>query len=452
MKISIGKKLVIGIFLSVLFIQAEAQDNKKWTLEECITYALSMNIDLQNAELARQRNELSLEQSKASKLPSLNSSAGFSSSWSRQVEQDAEWNFDGYSGFDGSQSINVGLNSSITLYNGNRLKNQTKQSELNLLSSEFAIERTKETMELNILNSYLQLLYAVESVNNAEKQIESTQQELLLADERLELGIISQSDYLQLKSELASEKLTLTDANSSLEIAKLNLMQLMELPVTTDFDIAIPVMDEMLNQQRDPDASGIYNNALTFKPQIKQVEISKENAILSEKIAKAGQLPSITAGANVNSRANLNGTDYANRNVPQQLASISPGASVSLSMPIFRNKQNKISIATAKIGIQEAELNEINAKKTLLKDIEQAALNVVVAQERYESNLEDFAVATETMNIAEERFSLGLINSVDYLFQKTSFIVSESRLLQAKYNLIFTYKILDFYKGIPLTL
>ena len=147
-------------------------------------------------------------------------------------------------------------------------------------------ETVKESVQLNILNAFLQMLYARESVDNAEKQIEATTEQLALAGERLNLGIISQSDYLQIKSELASEKLTLANAKSQLSIARVGLMQLMELPVDNTFEIASVNMESLLNKNLTPDANEVFIQALTIKPQIKKAEIDKQSAQLDEKIAK----------------------------------------------------------------------------------------------------------------------------------------------------------------------
>ena len=443
---TIKTKIISTCLLMLATALNLAAQNKLWTLNDCINYALSKNIQVQQANLSGDRNLIYTEQAKAAKLPSLSGSARKNFNWSKSADSETG----DYGSIDGSNNTSYSLNSSIALYNGMKLNNEIKQSELNLKSSLLYSETVKESVQLNILDAFLQVLYAKESVINAEKQIEATTEQLALAEERLNLGIISQSDYLQIKSELASEKLTLANAKSQLAITRVSLMQLMELPADNSFEIASVDMNGLLNKNITPQANEVYEQALAIKPQIKKAELDKQSAQLDEKIAKASLLPSLSLDAGL-------GTSYSSLtsryNYTEQLKNqISPSLGLSLSIPIFQQKQAKTNISLAKIGVMDAELEEINTKNELRKEIEQAAVDVVSAQSEYEASLEQFQAVQESNEVANEKFHLGLMNSVDYLFEKTNLITSESKLLQSKYNLIFSYKILDFYKGVPLTL
>ncbi|MCW0482354.1 TolC family protein [Gaoshiqia sediminis] len=445
MKTSQTKIFLIGLLLLVVLVPGSAQTTD-WTLEDCINYALSRNIQVQQAELSTDRNQLYTEQAKAAMLPSLSGSVRQNFNWNKDIDsQTGE-----FGSLDGSNSTSYSLTSSMVLFNGMKVNNQLKQSELELQSSRYYSETVKESVELNILNAFLQVLYAQENVVNAEKQIEATAEQLSLAEERLNLGMVSQSDYLQIKAQLASEKLTLANANSQLSIARVSLMQLMELPVDERFGVSSPGLGQLLNQNLTPDAGEVYAQALAIKPQIKKAELDKQSAELDEKIAKASLLPSLSldAGLGTAYSSGLGGFNYADQLKNQ----ISPSLGLSLTVPIFQKKQAKTSVSVAQIGIATAELEEINTKNQLRKEIEQATVDVVAAQSEYEASLEQYQAIDESNQVATEKFHLGLMNSVDYLFEKTNLIKAESKLLQSKYNLIFTYKILDFYKGIPLTL
>ncbi len=263
------------------------------------------------------------------------------------------------------------------------------------------------------------------------------------------MQVISQSDYAQVKSQLASEKLILANSQSQLAIAKVNLEQLMELPVTDDFNIAHPDFQEMVNQNRIPDVRSVYETALGIKPQIRNAEVNKEIAAIDEKIAKAGYYPVLSASAGVGTSYSSQGSDpYAD----QINKGISPSVGLALSIPIFQKNQVKTSVAVAKIGYQDAELTEINTKNELRKNIEQACLDVTSAQVNYEASIENFQATSESAALSDEKFRQGIINSVDYLVSKTNLIVAESELLQSRFNLIFSYKVLDFFAGIPLSL
>lgn len=430
------------IFFSAAGVKAQG---KVWTLQECINFALAQNIQVKKADLSNERFKLYAEQAQANRFPSLNASVRENVNWSKGFDSYA-----GTSGSGGTNNTNYSLSSSVSLFNGQKLNNKIKQAEIDLLSGSFNTETVKESVGLNILNAYLQVLYAHESVLNAQKQIEATTEQLALAEERLNLSVISMSDFLQIKSELASEKSTLANAKSQFSMYKVNLMQLMELPVDSSFNISSPDLDSLLVQAKEPDAQGIYNLALGIKPQIKTAELNKESARMDVKIAKADALPSLSMDAGLSSGYSslLKGDDYAS----QLKNKINPSVGLGLSIPIFQKKQVKTNIALAQIGISDAELDEINTKNQLRKDIEQACQNVVSAQSEYSANIEQNKAMGESYQVSTEKFKLGLMNSVDYLFEKTNLITSDSKLLQSKFNLIFSYKVLDFYKGISLTL
>jgi outer membrane protein len=416
---------------------------KTWKLEECINFALSKNIQIKKSNLTNDQNQLNSDQARSNLLPSVSAS----------VSENVTW-YKGYNSSTGmtgsaSNSTNYGVNSSVALYNGDKLKVRIKQAELNLLSGKFYSESVKESVGLSILNAYLQVLYAYESVKNAEKQIESTTEQLALAKERMDLGVISLSDYLQIKSELSTEKSTLATAQSQLAIDNVTLEQLMEFPVDPNFAISSPKLDSLLAEFVQPNAQEIYNLALGIKPEIKNIELTKESTVLNVKIAKADFMPSLSASAGLSSGySSQNNGGYAS----QFSDKINPSVGLSLSIPIFQKKQIKTNVSIANIAVSNAELDVINTKNQLRKEIEQACQNVISAQSQYNASLEQKTSSQESYDVTAEKYNVGLLNSVDFLVQKTSLITSESKLLQSKFNLIFSYKVLDFYKGVALTL
>jgi outer membrane protein len=438
------KKLItIFLLLSAANISGYSissfQQDSTWTLEKCIDYALEKNIQVRKSELSNRTSVLYAEQATAQRFPSLGAS----------VNQNFDWSRNNGSALRSSNGTSYSLNSGVTLFNYSRITNLIRQANLDIQSGNYSLEATKESISLNILNAFLQVLYAEEQVNNSRKQIESTESQLNLAGERLALQVISQADYAQVKSQLASEKLTLANSESQLAIAKVNLMQLMELPVTTDFAISHPDLGEIVNQNRIPDVSKVYETALAIKPQIKAAEVNKEIASLDDNIARAAYFPVLSANAGVS-------TSYADRTADPYFSQLNdylrPGIGLSLSVPIYQKKQAKTNVAVAKINYENAELSEIDTRNQLRKDIEQACQDVTSAQIEYEASSEKYQATLESSALSEEKFTQGIINSVDYLVSKTNLIVSESQLLQSKYNLIFSYKVLDFYMGIPFSL
>jgi outer membrane protein len=441
------RKNTIYLLFSLLipFISIAQNDTSNiWSLNDCINQALAQNVQVRQSLLSNMANEVNTQQSKNNKLPSVSSSVRQVFSWQNTTDANT-----GNRSFTDNSSTSYSLNSSVVLYNGSRLKNLVEQSELDMQKGIYDSETIKETISLNVLNAYLQVLFADEQVKNAEKQMESTTEQLNLAEERLNLSIISRSEYLQVKSQLATEKLSLANAQSQYAIARISLMQLMELPVQEDFNIVKPNMEDAVNDMISPIASNVYEESLKIRPQIKSAEYQKESALLGEKIAKSGFLPSLSADAGIGTGYSY----YISTGYFDQLQNqLSPSVGLSLSIPIFQKKQIKTNVSLAKIDYQNAELSEINTKNQLRKDIEQTCVDIVSSQIEYEAGKEQLESLEESYHLAEEQFKNGLINSVDFLYEKTNLIVAESSFLQSKYQLIFNYKILDFFMGKPITL
>ncbi len=442
------RKLILIFTLSAAItgvsrgISLIGQQDSIWTLEKCINYALNKNIQVRKSELSNKQYQVYEEQARAQRFPSANASISQNFNWSKSTAT-------GVSGLTGNNGSNVSVNSGVTIFNASKLTNLIKQADLSIESGRYSLETTKESISLSILDAYLQILYAEEQVQNAEKQIVSTKSQLDLAEERFILKAISQSDYAQVKSQLAGEKLTLANSQSQLLIAKVTLEQLMELPLTEDFKIAHPDLAESLNQNRIPDVKSVYETALAIKPQIKNAAINKEISSYDEKIARSELFPTLSASAGISSGyTSLDNSSYFG----QINNSVYPSVGFSLSIPIYQKKQAKTSIAVARIGYENADLSEIDTKNALRKSIEQACVDVTSAQIKYEASKENYSATLEASNLSDEKFKQGVINSVDYLVSKTNMIVSESELLQSKYNLIVSYKIMDYYLGIPLSL
>jgi outer membrane protein len=198
-----------------------------------------------------------------------------------------------------------------------------------------------------------------------------------------------------------------------------------------------------------PDVKAVYAKALEIKPQIKNAAVNKNIAALNEKIAKSNYYPVLSASAEV---ATSYSSNYKGDYFNQIKNGIYPALGLSLAIPIYQKSQARLAVQTAAISYHNSELSELNTQYQLRQSIEQACQNVVSGQTQYEASLENYNAMLESAQLAEEKFTQGVINSTDYLVAKTNLIVAESQLLQAKFNLIFCYKILDFYTGVPLTI
>jgi outer membrane protein len=439
--------IAIGCFLtlnlSIARVQGQTGDSI-WTLQKCIQYSLDKNIDVRKSGLTVTKNMVSAEESKASRFPSVSASISQNQSWSKTQQFSNQ-----FGDYTSSSSTNYGVNSSVVLYNGNKISNTIKQSDLAYKASQYDAETMKESISLSVLNAFLQVLYSDELVKNSAKQVESTTQQLNLAQERLTLGGIAKTDYLQVKSQLATEKLTLANAEKQLAVNKLTLMQLMELPVSDNFNVEHPNLSDSINRNIHPVAQEVFNKALGIKPQIKSSELNLQYTQLSVDIAKAGYLPQVSLNGGVSTGY----SSYTTAGYGSQLSNrLSPSLGLSLSIPIYQNKQVRSRVSMAKIDTQTADLSNTNTKNQLRKSVEQACVDVSASEIEFDASREQYNAARESYQVAEEKYTQGLLNSVDFLIQKTNLITAESKFLQSKFTLIFTYKTLDFYNGVPLAL
>ncbi len=463
-----GKRFFYTILITLIIsinINAQAQ---KWTLNKCIEYAYENNIQIKQNKLSNQLNVLEIEQLKANRLPSLNASDNQSFSWSGN-----NYNTNTFS-----------INSSIILYNGLQNNNAIKQSELNFKAGEYNIEEVKDNISLSIANAYLEIIFYTEQIKISKNQLESTIQQLNNTKNKVDAGMLPISNYLQIEAQMYSEELTITNTENQLRIVKLNLMQLMEIPINDDFDIEIPdinIEDQYKNLNQS--IQTIYQTALDTRPEIQNAILNTQSSEQGIKIAKAAQLPKLTLNASIGTQFSSlseqinygdieavtigylesNPSEYVVNDQPSMYYSNYPffdqyndnlyeSVSLNLSVPIFNNYQTKTSIERSKINLQNSKLEIINTQNTLRKNIEQAYTDLLAAKKEYDANVKQLTSYQKSYDDASKKFNAGMLNSVDFLIEKTNLINAENSLLQSKYKLIFKNMILDHYQGNPITI
>lgn len=430
---------ILIIFLTLLSIQKKAE-SQNFTLAQCIQYALEHNISVQQSKLSAETNKVNAEQIRSSRFPSVDANIRQNHVWiDEQQAQSDNWKFTGNS------STSAGINANVTLFNGFRTNNAIKQAESNYQAGLLDAETRKESVILQVLQAYMQVLYADEQIKNAKNQVDLTAKQLEYAKERYKIGAISQADYLQIESQLATEKLTLTNANNQLASNKTNLMQLMEHPITQSFSVEKPDLSQLKYNDSIPDVMQVYALALASKPQVQSIALKSKSAELEISKAQANKLPtlSLEAGITTNYSGKVSQLSFSS----QLDHNFSPSIGVTLSIPIFKQGSIKSQIQNAQIQQQITQLDGQSTLNQLRKDVENACLDVTSSITEYKSAFAQQQTASESYELAQERFSKGVINSVDFLYQKTSFIKAESTLLQARYNLLYSLKVLDFYSG-----
>ncbi len=433
--------LVQIIILSIIpeFLIAQKQP---FSVEECIVYAWENSTDIGRANNSVKIQDAYLIRSKAERQPNLYFTGNQSLSSSRNYQYNET---EGIWTNSNSANLSISLGSEITLYNGAKLKNTITQGKTNLTASETDIQTQKELISLNVLSSYIVALLAVENVENYDAQLKSTEKQLELAEARKSAGIISTSDFLNIKSQYASDKATFIDAENTLRINLVALMQLMNMPIDYSFTIQEPNIDSLIKHTPETDANLIYNIALGLQPSIKSAKLYLESTEMNIKIAKADALPQLSLGGSI-------GTGYNSamqyNNFSEQFSNkVVPTIGLSLSVPIFQRKKVKTNVTIANIQTQNEELTLIDLKNDLRKYIEQACIDYQTASSNYLALQEQYDAENESYHLSDEMFTQGMINSVDFLTSKNNLVTAENKLTQTKYNVLLQNKIIDYYMG-----
>lgn len=435
--------LILSIILCCsLFLRAQEQI---FSLEDCINYAFENSTDISRANNNVRMQNAYLEQSKASRFPNL--SLGINQNFNSANDYngtDNTWNRNN------NTSLNVSLISQVTLYNGAKIKNTIKQNKNSSETAKLDIQTEKELISLNILSAYIEVLLAKENNNNSQIQMEETEKLLTYARAKKEAGVISESDLLYIKSQLASDKTTYIEAKNNLRITLVSLMQLMNMPVSNDFDIKQPDVDKILKENIETSPEIVYKIALDLQSYIQTAKLDIEGSKIGINIAKADALPVLNLNGGISTGS---GSNIYNVNIGEQFAySTSPYVGLSLSVPIFQQKQTKTKIKIAQIDVKNSELYLTDMKNLLRKYIEQACTDAETALSNYSALSEQLNAEKESYRLADELFTQGMINTVDFLISKNNLIESENEFTQAKYKLILQNNVIDYYLGNSVTL
>ena len=447
----------IGIFvfcfctggLRLLSAQEKPQE---WTLKNCIDYALTQNIQLKKSKIALESSQVDSKSARAKLFPSIS----FGSTQQYRNTPFPEGNsFDNYvvTGSKGSSKNsytgNYSLRSSMTLYNGGKLRNNIKSSKLQEQVQQYSVEEEIDNIETSITESFLQILYAQESVKINEETVALSKLQCERGKALLEAGSISQSDYAQLESQYSSDKYQLVLSQTTLESNIQTLKQLLEMNMTETLSISTPILEAHDVLTPLPGKEEVYQSALNFIPSIQSGKLGIDIAKLEHKNAKAGYYPTLDLSASVGT-GHISGSDS---NFGQQMKNkLNESIGLTLSIPIFSNRENKSAVEKAKLQISEAELEYLNAQKELQKTIEDIYLDATSSQAQYAAAIEQVKASKTSYNLAQEQFNLGMKNTVELLTEKNNFLSAQQEMLQAKYMAILNAQLLRFYQGKEITL
>ncbi|WP_308992792.1 TolC family protein [Mariniflexile litorale] len=411
---------------------------KIWSLQDCIAYALENNITVKDAALNKNMAEIDYSKAKSSRLPNLFGSASQNFSSGNTIDPITSDYVT-----DQIHSTNVGVNSSITLFQGNQISNQIKQNKLWLEQSIFQEEVEKNNIVLNLLETYLQTLFSKESIAIAENNLAASEKEVLRAKARLDAGTIALSDYTEAQSQAATNKYNVITSKNNYQQYIIALKQLLELPPMEALEIE--TIDENMGVI-NPELNKIevYSKALSFLPEI---QASNLKIAANEKeldIAKGGFLPTLSLtgslGSGYTSINDNTFSDQFNVNFNQRLG-------LSLSIPIFNRNQTKAAVKAASINIEKAQIQKQSTEKEVYKKVETTYQNAVSAQEQVIAAEASKNAAEQSYKLAQKKYELGDLSTTDLVISQNTFTNAQQNYLQAKYLNILYHQLLQFYQG-----
>jgi len=442
-------KNLLTLFLGILFLASVSNIKAQniWDLQKCFDYALENNIQIKQQELGTLYGENQLKQAKSDKLPNLGANIGNNFSFGRNLIYPENT-------YETTSSVSVGgsVSTDMTLFNGRVLHNTVVQRELDLQATMFDLQKAKDDIMLAISAGYLEILFAEELELVTQANIEVTKQQLERTKQLVEAGSLAKGSLLEIEAQLAREELQLVNDNNRVKLAYLNLYQFLELPISENFKIEKPTLPEINAALSLNNAIDVFNTAMASRPEIKAAQLRVESANVQLDIAKGYRYPNLSIGANYN---NQFFADDQSDNIPfgeQMKNNGRSGVGLNLNIPIFNRNQVKTGISNATLQIDDYKYRLQTARNVLRKDIEQAFTNAVASYNRFISTQKAVRSMEEAFRYVEEKFNVGMVNTVDYNLQKSQLTLAQSELLQAKYEYIFRSKILDFYNGIPIQL
>ena len=440
------QRVVYFAMILAAVTSVSAQEAKKWTLDDCIDYALEKNIQLQQDKISLEESSVDVKTAKAALFPSLSFSTGQNVtnrpyqetsntvSGTEIISSDSKTTYNG----------NYGLNAQWTLWNGNKRLNTIKQRRTSQQIAGFAVTETENSLQEQIAQIFIQILYADESVKINRNTLQVSQATYDRGKELFQEGSISKADLAQLESQVSSDKYQLVTSESSLRDYKLQLKQLLELDGTEEMDLVLPELADEHVLQPLPAQEDVYQQALASRPEIQSSKLSIENSKLDISVAKAGYLPTISLSASMGSMTNSASDNSWSKQMKYGWNNM---IGVNINIPIFDNRQNKSAVQKARLQYDSSLLDLINKQKELYKNIESLWLDATNAQEQYAAAESKLKSSQASYEMVSEQFNLGMKNTVELLTEKNNLLSAQQQRIQAKYMAILDRTLLNFYAG-----
>lgn len=439
------KKGILLIAALCLTMTVSAQ--KKWSLQNCIDYALQNNISLQKNKITKLSAIEDWKQSKAALLPSLSFSSSQSMGYKPWTESGTVTVSNGTVNSKVTKTYyngSYGLNANYTLWNGNQNRNTVKLNQLTADQADLDSATTAQNLKEQIATYYVQILYLTEAIDVNKQSMETSKKNEARGKEMVEVGKMSKADLAQLTAQVATDQYNVVSAQSELATTKMKLKQLLVLNGDETFDVSVPSTSDDQALATIPGLQGVYESALLSRPEIANSKLAIKSGQVSLDIAKAGKLPTIgLTGGFGTSTSSMSNNGWGNQMKTNFDASI--GATVSI--PLFDNRKTRTNVNKAQLQIEQSKLDLQDKQNTLYNTIENYWIEANTNQTKFKSALVSVESQKTSYELLSEQFRLGLKNIVELLNGKTNLLTAQQSKLQSKYMTLLDVQLLKFYKG-----
>lgn len=439
----------IAISLFGLASSSTLHAQEKLTIQQAIERMLQNNLNIKRAVLNVSQASVDLQQSKAALYPSLNANVDNSLSFGRGLNS-TTFQVVNQKFYQGSGS----LNTSIDLFGGFTKVNQIRQNKILLDAGNSNLDKVKNDLILQVVTAYFQVVFNGELLKASTEQLLVAQQTEEREEALLNAGNKTVADVSQAKAQAATAELNVTNAQNALTISHLTLSQLMEMQAdTTQFSVVAPTIQDIAMAQKNYNVNEVFNSALSIFPDVKLAVLNRQAAERGISVAKGAYTPRITLGGSIGSSYSyLLAAQGGNQHFFDQVGSrFNQGVGLQLQIPIFNGLQARSNVKRAQINYEDFKLQEGLTKITLNKVIAQAVADLRAADSRYSSTQNTFNAQKDAFNVIEQRYNVGLVNSLDYNTSRTNRNRAETDFIQAKYDLLFRSKVIDYYLGRQIT-
>mgnify|MGYP003188749931 FL=1 len=432
-----------GLFLLSLSTECVA---KQWSLRDCIDYALANNIQLQKAKIKEYSALEDVKQSQAALLPSLNLSTSQNVNYTPWPQQGRATVADGYVQssvdkvyYNGSYS----LSGNWTVWNGNKNHNNVKLNKVAAEQARLDSATTANNVLEQIAQLYVQILYSNEAIAVTKESLKTSQTNEQRGKTMVEVGKMSKADLAQLTAQRAQDEYAIVEAESNLRNYKRQLKELLQITSDEEFDVAVPSTTDDMALEAVPALNDVYAASLEQRPEIKNAKLGIESSDLGIKVAKAGRMPTVSLNAGV-----MTSTSSMSDNAwgTQMKNNFSLGGGVTVSIPLFDNRQTKTAVNKAKLQKQSYLLDLQDKQTTLYSTIENYWLQAVTNQNKFKAARVSTESAQASYELLSEQFKQGLKNTVELMTGKTNLLQAQQNELQSKYLAILNLNMLEFYQ------